>query len=185
MIDILFAVLAGAILLGVGITEGEPLLGIGMAFAFVAVVLMMRLWRNFWAKHPKLAKAGKTLLWILGIILVIILSMMGLPLIPLAVGAVLLIALIGAIPGMRQREKQKTEEFLDDYRERLHERSEDSRRRDELWKEKRKAARAEADRLEDLARQWERNAQRYGTPSDIQKARYYREQANAAKRKLW
>ena len=45
-------------------------------------------------------------------------------------------------------------------------------------------ARAEAEHLEDLARLWERNAQKYGAASDIRKARDYREQANAAWRKI-
>ena len=61
---------------------------------------------------------------------------------------------------------------------------EERRRRDALDAQKRKAARAEAEHLEDLARLWERNAQKYGAASDIRKARDYREQANAAWRKI-
>ena len=61
---------------------------------------------------------------------------------------------------------------------------EDYRRRKALDAQKRKAARAEAEHLEDLARLWERNAQKYGAASDIRKARDYREQANAAWRKI-
>ena len=167
-----------------GITEGHVLIGIGMAVASVVLVQLWRFWRNFWAKHPKLAEAGKTFLWILGIILVIILSMMGLPLIPLAVGAVLLIAVIRSIPGMRRKQRQQTEEFLEDYRRELRQDTEDYRRRQALDREKRKAARAEAEHLEDLARLWERNAKKYGTASDIRKAKDFREQANAAWRKI-
>lgn len=137
------------------------------------------------AEQPKPAKAGKTLRWILGSLIVIIVCIMTPQLIFLAVGAVLLIGMIQFVSAEHQRDKQRTEEWLDDYRERLHERSEDSRRRDELHKQKREAAKAEAAHLEEQARLWERNAKKYGAPSDIQKARYYREQANAAKRKLW
>lgn len=181
---IFLTVVLVAVSLYTGITEGDILLGIKAAAVSVVLVQLLRLWMNFWAKHPKLAKAGKTLLWILGIILVVILSMMGLPLIPLAVGAVLLVAMIQSIPGMRRKQKQETEEYLNNYRRALDQDMDNWKRKKALDEEKRKAARAEAEHLEDLARLWERNAQKYGTAADIRKARDFREQANAAWRRI-
>ncbi len=151
--------------------------------AVVSIVLMQlwKLWRNFWDKHPKLAKACKVTF---GSIFVIVLILAGVPVIPIAVGAVLLIAVINAVPEMWRKEEQKTQEFLDDFHDEMQRDVEDYRRRQKLEDEKRKAARAEAEHLEDLARLWERSAQKYRTPKDIQKAREYREQANAAWRKI-
>lgn len=173
-----------AFVFGTVILQGNIWGGIAVAAAVIVAVQLGKLWKRFWGKHPKLAAVGKTLCWALVGVLIIILCLAGVPLIPLAVGAALIIAFIRAFPGIRQREKQKTEEFLEKNREYWQQDMEDYRRRKALDEQKRKAARAEAEHLEDLARLWERNAQKYGAASDIRKARDYREQANAAWRKI-
>lgn len=181
MEDIFMMVVLPAISLYSGIKIGNPLLGIGMAVASIVAVQLGKLWKRFWAEHPKLAKVCKIIFWSL---LVIGLSMAGVPLIPLAVGAALIIAFIRAFPGIRQREKQKAEEFLERNREYWQQDMADYQRRKALDEQKRKAARAEAEHLEEMARLWERNAKKYGAASDIRKARDFREQANAAWRKI-
>lgn len=181
MEDIFIMVFFVAASLYYGITEGTPLIGVGMAVAVVVLVLLWKLWRRFWANHPKLARAGKIIFWSL---FVIGLSMAGVPLIPLAVGAVLIIAFISAFPGIRQKEKQKTEEYVEESRRYWQQDTENYRRKKALDEQKRKAARAEAEHLEEMARLWERNAKKYGKASDIRKARDFREQANAAWRKI-
>ena len=178
---IFITVLSVAGSLYAGIELGDPLFGVGMAVAAVVLVQLWRLWRRFWAEHPKLAKAGMI---ILGAFFVIGLSMAGVPLFSLAVCAAICIALISAFPGICRRETQKSEEALEQNIENIRLSMEERRRRDALDAQKRKAARAEAEHLEDLARLWERNAQKYGAASDIRKARDYREQANAAWRKI-
>lgn len=170
--------------IGTVIMEGNVWGGVAAAAATVVAVQLGKLWKRFWGKHPKLAAVGKTLCWALVGILIIILCLAGVPLIPLAVGAVLIIAFISAFPGIRQKEKQKTEEFLEENHQYWQQNTEDYRRRKALDEQKRKAARAEAEHLEDMARLWERNAKKYGTASDIRKARDFREQANAAWRKI-
>ncbi len=184
MKDIFALIALSAVYLFLGAMEGHIWAGAAMAAATVAVVLLGKLWKNFWAKHPKLRKVGKAIIWILGIIFVIILILAGVPVIPIAVGAALLICFIKYIPEMNRKEKQKTQEFLDDFHDEMQQDVADYRRWKKLEDEKRRAARAEAEHLEDLARLWERNAQKYRTPKDIQKAREYREQANAAWRKI-
>ena len=178
---IFITVLSVAGSLYAGIELGAPLFGVGMAVVAVVLVQLWRLWRRFWAEHPKLAKAGMI---ILGAFFVIGLSMAGVPLFSLAVCAAICIALISAFPGICRREKQRSEEALEQNIENIRLSMEERRRRDALDAQKRKAARAEAEHLEDLARLWERNAQKYGAASDIRKARDYREQANAAWRKI-
>lgn len=101
---------------GTVIMEGNVWGGVAAAAAAVVAVQLGKLWKRFWGKHPKLAAVGKTLCWALVGILIIILCLAGVPLIPLAIGAVLLVAVIKAIPGMFQRESQKTEEFLEEKR---------------------------------------------------------------------
>lgn len=170
--------------IGTVIMEGNVWGGVAAAAATVVAVQLGKLWKRFWGKHPKLAAVGKTLCWALVGILIIILCLAGVPLIPLAVGAVLLVAVIKAIPGMFQRESQKIEEFQEENHQYWQQNTEDYRRRKALDEQKRKAARAEAEHLEDMARLWERNAQKSGRAADIRKARDFREQANAAWRKI-
>lgn len=169
---------------GTVIMEGNVWGGVAAAAATVVAVQLGKLWKRFWGKHPKLAAVGKTLCWALVGILIIILCLAGVPLIPLAVGAVLIIAFISAFPGIRQKEKQKTEEYVEESRRYWQQDTENYRRKKALDEQKRKAARAEAEHLEEMARIWERNAQKSGRAADIRKARDFREQANAAWRKI-
>ena len=62
MIDIFMTVFLAAGSLYAGIELGDPLFGVGMAVAAVVLVQLWRLWRRFWAEHPKLAKAGMIIL---------------------------------------------------------------------------------------------------------------------------
>lgn len=173
-----------AFVFGTVILQGNIWGGIAVAAAVIVAVQLGKLWKRFWGKHPKLAAVGKTLCWALVGVLIIILCLAGVPLFSLAVCAAICIALISAFPGICRREKQKSEEALEQNIENIRLSMEERRRRDALDAQKRKAARAEAEHLEDLARLWERNAQKYGAASDIRKARDYREQANAAWRKI-
>lgn len=181
----IFALVAlSAVYLFLGAMEGNIWFGVALSAMTVAIVLLEKLWKRFWAKHLTLKKVCKAIFCVLGAILVVFLILAGVPIIPIAVGAVLLIAVINAIPEMWRKDEQKTQEFLDDFHDEMQRDVADYRRKKKFEEEKRKAARAEAEHLEDLARLWERNAQKYRTPKDIQKAREYREQANAAWRKI-
>ncbi len=188
MKDIFMLVALSAVYLFLGAMEGHIWAGAAMAAATVAVVLLGKLWKNFWAKHLTLKKVCKAIFCVLGAILVAFLILAGVPIIPTAISLAIIVLLIrfmfNSMPEMLRKDKQKTQEFLDDFHDEMQQDVADYRRRKKLEDEKRRAARAEAEHLEDLARLWERNAQKYRTPKDIQKAREYREQANAAWRKI-
>jgi len=186
--DIFMLVALSAVYLFLGAMEGHIWAGAAMAAATVAVVLLVKLWKSFWAKHLTLKKVCKTIFCVLGAILVVFLILAGVPIIPTAISLAIIVLLIrfmfNSMPEMLRKDKQKTQEFLDDFHDEMQQDVADYRRRKKLEDEKRRAARAEAEHLEDLARLWERNAQKYHTAKDIQKAREYREQANAAWRKI-
>lgn len=181
--NLLTVILPMACLIGCS-SAGKTGLGVALAAVILAVMLLVKRWRNFCEKHPMLASINKAICCLIGILFILFLSMAGVPIIPLAVGAVLLIGGINFLSKSHQRDKEKTQEFLDDFHDEMQRDVTDYRRRKKLDEEKRKAARAEAEHLEDLARLWERNAQKYRTTKDIRKAREYREQADAAWRKI-
>lgn len=152
-----------------------------IAAAIVATLLICFAVDRFLTRHPKLKS---TLCWIMGIIGC--LGLLAIPGIGIVLGLILgLVIGIRHIWKNRDRDRQRMEEITARHREELAEDWARWERKKALSQLERGSRRAQADELEKKARHWEYLAKKTRAPRDIKQAEYYRDLANAARRKVY
>lgn len=146
--------------------------GIGMAIYYAVV--------RFLNRHPRLKSA---LCWIGGILLAV--ALLSIPIVGVLAGFILgLVIIIRRWPETRRKEKAKMDAFMARRRQELAADMEQWERKKALEQLERGSLRAQADELEKKARNWEYWAKKTGAASDIRQAEYYRDLANAARKKV-
>lgn len=160
----------------------ETVLGTAAAIAACGVLVVISCAiERFFDRHPRLKSA---LCWIGGILLA--LALLSIPMVGVLVGFILgLVIIIRRWPETRRKEKAKMDAFMARRRQELAADMEQWERKKALEQLERGSLRTQADELEKKARHWEYYARKTHAASDIRQAEYYRDLANAARKKVY
>lgn len=132
-------------------------------------------------RHPRLKSALSRIVGMIGV-----LAFLAIPGLGWLLGLVLgLVLVIPRIPAMNRRNKAATDAYLARRRQDLADDMERWRRNKDLEQLRRSSARTQVEEMEKKARHWEYQAGKTRTYSDIRQAKYYRDLANAARKRVY